>query len=230
VNWGGGVPTVHITTPSGTMILSVSPQLPTTPGPERHRRTVPARDRPGLGHPASNAEPDRRPGQPLTDEELDTLGALRRVGDPDGRVLEVDGHYFSCGQPMVPWLDKPLAALVAAGLITLADPDPAGSGARRARLTEAGHAHYHALRTQHLRSPAGLPDFNWLPELPGCRAAASGEIPDRPLVQSAAPDAALPAAGRSPAYPEGRTPMPRQSPRAADDQWRDAEGTPAAGW
>jgi hypothetical protein len=57
---------------------------------------------------------------------------------------------------MVPWLEGPLTTLVAAGLITLADPDPAGHGARRATLTEAGYARYHALRIQQLRSPAGL--------------------------------------------------------------------------
>ncbi|MBV9140406.1 MAG: hypothetical protein JO115_05740 [Pseudonocardiales bacterium] len=32
--------------------------------------------------------------QPLTDAELDTLGALRRVGDPEGAVTELDGRYF----------------------------------------------------------------------------------------------------------------------------------------
>jgi hypothetical protein len=30
--------------------------------------------------------------QPLTDEELDILGALRRVGDPDGAVMELGGR------------------------------------------------------------------------------------------------------------------------------------------
>lgn len=105
--------------------------------------------------------------QPLTDAELDTLGALRRVGDPDSAVTELDGRYFYCGHPMVPWLEGPLTTLVAAGLINLADPDPAGFGARRATLTKAGYTRYHALRTQQLRSPAGLLDSAWLPDLPG---------------------------------------------------------------
>jgi hypothetical protein len=104
--------------------------------------------------------PRQRQGDLLSDEELDTLSVLRRVGDPDGWVTEVDGRYFSCGQPMVPWLERPLAALLAAGLITLAEPHPAGYGTRRATVTEAGYARYHALRVR-------LQDSGWPLQLPG---------------------------------------------------------------
>jgi hypothetical protein len=118
-------------------------------------------DRRGPRSGTSQPRPPRqRQRERLTDEELDTLGALRRVGDPDGWVVEVDGRYFYCGQPMVPWLEGPLAALIAAGLITLTDPDPDGYGARRATVTEAGHARYHEL---HLR----LQDSGWPLQLPG---------------------------------------------------------------
>lgn len=96
----------------------------------------------------------------LTDEELDTLGALRRVGEPDGAVTEADGRYFYQGHPLVPWLQRPLTALVAAGLVTLTDPDPARFGARRATLTEAGHTRYEQLR-------ADLRDRSWSLHLPG---------------------------------------------------------------
>lgn len=97
----------------------------------------------------------------LTDEELDTLGALRRVGEPDGGVTEWDGRHFYRGYPVAPWLQRPLAALIAAGLVTLADPDPAGFGARRATLTAAGHTRYEQLR-------ARLQDHGWSLQLPGC--------------------------------------------------------------
>jgi hypothetical protein len=94
----------------------------------------------------SAAQNDDIPWEPPTDEELDTLGALRRVREPGGGVTELNGRYFYCGQPMAPWLDKTLTTVAAAGLITLSDPDPAACGVRRATLTEAGHARYEALR------------------------------------------------------------------------------------
>ena len=97
----------------------------------------------------------------LTDEDLDTLGALRRVDEPEGGVTEVDGRYFYQGHPVMSWLQRPLARLVAAGLVTLADPDPAGFGARRATLTGAGHIRYEQLR-------AGLQNRGWSLPLPGC--------------------------------------------------------------
>jgi hypothetical protein len=97
----------------------------------------------------------------LTDEDLDTLGALRRVGEPECPVTEVDGRYYYRGHPVVPWLQRPLATLVAAGLVTLADPGPAGFQARRATLTAAGYARYEQLR-------AGLQDRGCSLHLPGC--------------------------------------------------------------
>lgn len=97
----------------------------------------------------------------LTDEDLDTLGALRRVGELECPVTEVDGRYFYQGHPVVPWLQRPLVTLVAAGLVTLADPDPAGFRARRATLTEAGHIRYEQLR-------AGLQDRGRSLHPPGC--------------------------------------------------------------
>lgn len=96
----------------------------------------------------------------LTDEDLDTLGALRRVGESEGGVAEWGSRYYYRGHPMMPWLEGSLATLVAAALITLADPDPAGFGVRRATLTEAGYARYEQLR-------AGLQDRGWSLHLPG---------------------------------------------------------------
>ena len=83
--------------------------------------------------------------EPLTDEELTTFVALRRVGEPGGGVAEVDGHYYHHGRPMVPWLEGPLTTLAEANLITLADPDPETCGLRRVTLTAAGQARYDAL-------------------------------------------------------------------------------------
>lgn len=82
---------------------------------------------------------------PLTDEELDTFVALRRVEGAAGEVAELDGRYYYYGRPMVPWLEDPLTALVEVGLITLAEPDPQACGLRRATLTAAGQARYEAL-------------------------------------------------------------------------------------
>ncbi|MGQ0772816.1 MAG: hypothetical protein ACT4NY_00085 [Pseudonocardiales bacterium] len=85
---------------------------------------------------------------PLTDEELDTFVALRRVGGPGGGVAELDGRYYHHGRPIVPWLENPLTALVEAKLIMLSDPDPESGGLRRATLTAAGEARYKAHRRQ----------------------------------------------------------------------------------
>jgi hypothetical protein len=166
VNRGMGRPEANITAPSGTTILPMSQQPSTAPGPEGHRRGVPTVDRPNV--PAS---PHRRavlrnpgPGWGLSDAEIDTLGALRRVGESDGAVMELGGRYFYRGHPMVPWLEGPLATLLAAGLITLADPDPGGYGARRVTVTETGRARYEELR-------ADFQDSGWPRQLPGRSAA-----------------------------------------------------------
>lgn len=38
----------------------------------------------------------------LTDEDLDTLGALRRVGEPEGGVTEWGSRYYYQGHPAMP--------------------------------------------------------------------------------------------------------------------------------
>lgn len=83
--------------------------------------------------------------EPLTDDELDTFVALRRVGGPGGGVAELNGHYYHHGRPMVPWLEGPLSSMVDAGLLTLADPDPESWGLRRATLTATGQVQYEVL-------------------------------------------------------------------------------------
>lgn len=70
---------------------------------------------------------------------------LRQVGGPGGGVAELDGRYYHHSRPVVPWLEDPLTVLVEAGLITLADPDPASGGLRCATRTAVGQARYDAL-------------------------------------------------------------------------------------
>jgi hypothetical protein len=88
------------------------------------------------GRPVSEPGPD-------LDPELLTWLVLRRA--QRGRVVRTGGHYFDHGRPLPRHLAGTVDDLMAAGLLTLADPDPVTEVSRRIIATELGQARYAAL-------------------------------------------------------------------------------------
>lgn len=81
--------------------------------------------------------------------ELTAWIALRRARR--GGVAKMADCYLDHGRPVPSYLTGPLDELTGAGLLALADADPALGGLRRIAVTDSGHAQYAALCRVHHR-------------------------------------------------------------------------------
>lgn len=96
--------------------------------------------------PSELCPPPRPIPRPLTGPELLVWIALRRVHT--GRVAQFEGRYYDSGRRVPCFLPAVFDDLVKAGLLALAEPDPASAGLRRVVLTSEGRARFVVLSEQ----------------------------------------------------------------------------------